>query len=302
MLEVVMNSKYKKIYQKIKGLFHDKRHFKATLKTFFVRKIIRRSFISRDRNGYKYIIFPQEHVYSLFYNGYLGFPEIAEQEFCKKTIKPGMTVFDIGANIGQFALLFASLVSSSGQVFAFEPCTSTIERLNKHILLNGFNNIVTERLAVYHTHGDHISINVFPGEYSVWNTMGNPVMFKRGSMTERCMPITQEKVLTVTLDQYCRDRGIQNIDYLKVDVEGAELDTLKGCSNLLERKAINYIQFEVSRDMMQGMGRDGSEVFEFLNSYGYICHPISQKGELLQPVTTTTEKFANFVAIYNREQ
>ena len=44
--------------------------------------------------------------------------------------------------------------------------------------------------------------------------------------------LPKKRLLTVTLDQYCRDRGIQNIDYLKVDVEGAELDALKGCSRL----------------------------------------------------------------------
>ena len=229
--------------------------------------------------------------------GYLGFPEIGEQEYCKKVLKHGMRTFDIGANIGQFTMLFASLVGPSGRVFAFEPCASTMSRLKAHILLNGFENVTTEQFAVCGRNGNQITLNIFPQGYSVWNTCGNPKMFSRDTPKQLVHPIGQEVVRGITIDRYCNENNIKFIDYLKVDVEGAELDALKGCRNLLKNRAVHYVQFEVSQDMIEGMGLDGTEVFKFLNEFDYSCHPISSNGELLPPVLNSKTSFANFIAV-----
>jgi len=274
----------------------DRQHRNAALATLFVKKIVRKPIVFPDRNGFQYIILPEEDIYSLYHNGYLGYPEIAEQEFCKKVLRPGMTVFDIGAHIGQFTLLFASLVGPSGRVFAFEPCDSTMRRLKAHILLNGFNNVITEKVAVYSINSSHVKLNIFPQRYSFWNTIGKPKMFSRDHPNQ-IEPVDQEVVRTVTINEYCRSRRIQALDYLKVDVEGAELDVLKSCSGLLKRGAIRYIQFEVSQAMVKGMGRDGTEVFKLLKDFGYECHPISVSGELQPPVTRNDAFFANFIAM-----
>ena len=296
-------SQIKRIYQRFLTISHflqkyeDSRHRLATLQTFVVRNLLKTPVIYSDRNSFQYIVFPEEHIYSLFYNGYLGYPEIVEQEFCKKILRPDMTVFDVGAHIGQFTLLFASLVGPSGRVFAFEPCESTVRRLKAHIALNGFSNVVAEQVVAHATHGGHVGLNIFPQGYSAWNTLGNPTMFSRGHPNQRVEPIDQEVVPTVTIDAYCQHLGIRHIDYLKIDVEGAELDALKGCSELLKQRAIRYIQFEVSQAMVEGMGRDSSDVFRFLIDFGYRCHPISESGDLLPPVMITDAFFANFIAM-----
>ncbi len=82
----------------------------------------------------------------------------------------------------------------------------------------------------------------------------------------------------------------------------AELDVPNCCSRLLEQGAIRYIQFEVSQTMIKGMGRDGSEIFKLLSDFGYKCHPISESGDLLPPVTITDAFFANFIAVPGWEQ
>ena len=139
----------------------DVRHLKALLFTFILRRVIKKPIVFPDRNGFQFIIHPEEHIYSLFYRGYLGYPEIGEQEYCKKILRPGMTVFDVGANIGQFTMLFASLVAPAGKVYAFEPCTDTIGRLKANILLNGLKNVVFEQAAVYDIHGAQMKFNIF---------------------------------------------------------------------------------------------------------------------------------------------
>lgn len=280
----------------------DRKHMRATLATYLCRKLFRKPFIFSDNNGFKYIIFPEEHIYSLFYNGYLGFSEIAEQEFCKKVSRPGMTAFDVGANIGQFTLLLSSIAGSSGHVFAFEASKENFKRLKIHILLNNCTNIVAEQFAVYNEDDKLVKLNIFPLGYSAWNTLGKPNMLTRDYPKKKVEPIGSEDVQTITIDNYCRKNGINKIDYLKVDVEGAELDVLKGCQELLKRHAISYIQFEVSQAMLDGLNRDSKGIFMFLNSFGYICFPISAGGKLLDAITETKTFFANFIAMYEGEE
>lgn len=275
----------------------DPRHCVATMRTLLVRWVLRRPAVCRDRNGFRLVLLPEEPLHSLFYHGYLGFPEIGEQEFARRAIRPGMTVFDVGANIGQFTLLFASLVGPQGRVVAFEPCETTARRLMAHIALNGFGNVTVERLAANDRHGGSMILNVFPLGYSAWNTVGKPEMYARGSRSQRLKPVVQEEVPTVTIDGYCSEHNIERIDYLKVDVEGAELEAIMGVRELLEKKAVRYVQFEVSQDMIRGMSRNGDEVFVVLETLGYESHPVSRAGELLPPVRSSRAHFANFVAM-----
>ncbi len=278
---------------------YDFQHLRASLLTFLVKKILKRAITFKDRNGFKLTILPDESLFSLysfFYLGYLGYPEIGEQEYCKNNIGPGMTVFDVGANIGQFTLLFSSLVGKSGKIVSFEPCSNTLQRLRSHIAINRIDNIVTEKMAAHDHHGGEIRLNVYPEVYSAWNTMGNPTMRDREG--REVQPIGSETVPTITIDEYCLHNGISMIDHLKVDVEGAELYVLKGCSELLKRKAVHRLQFEYSKDMILGVGLDGTEVFTFLKDYGYTCHPISPKGSLLPSVMRSDVDFGNFIAMY----
>lgn len=91
----------------------------------------------------------------------------------------------------------------------------------------------------------------------------------------------------------------QDIDHLIVFVDGprdeADVELVERC------RAIGHVQFEVSQAMVEGMGRDGSEVFEFLSDHGYECHPISENGDLLPSVTMTREFSANFIAVPSRK-
>jgi len=289
----------KRVQKTIKTIvkFRDHRFRRSLLYTFVVQKILKIPIVFPDRNGFHFIVLPEERIDLLFLNGYMGISEISEQEYSKKVCAPGMIVFDIGANIGQFALLFASLVSPSGRVFAFEPCTETMRRLKANIELNNFKNIITEQVIVYSLPGKTMKLNIFPPGRSVLNTLGEPAMRVRGRPGVRLEPVQQESVGTVTIDSYCIEHGIASIDYLKIDVEGAELDVLQGCICMLRDKAIRMIQFEISQEMLKGMRRESHEIFTFLNSLGYQCHPISADAELLPHVQDTNSYFANFIAM-----
>ena len=272
------------------------KYYKAHLLTFLVRNILRRPFRVKDRNGFTFILLPEEHIFSMFRNGYLGYPEINEQECCKKLIRQNMKVFDVGANIGQFTLLFDSLVGPAGRVYSFEPCQATFRRLQNHVEMNRAHNVIAEPCAVHHQSDTKVRLNVFPSGYSVWNTYGKPEMRNRDDRSKFVIPVGEELVNTITIDDYCIRNGIERIDYLKVDVEGAEINVMQGCTDLLDRKSIRYIQFEVSEDMNKGLGLDGTEVFSFLSKFGYITRAISRNGELSDPVSSPSLSFQNFIA------
>jgi FkbM family methyltransferase len=232
----------------------------AVLKTIFVRYFLRRPILTRDRNDFLLRVLPGEPIYSLFAYGYLGYPEIGEQEFCRSVLERGMVAIDVGANIGQFTLLFGRLVGDAGRVIAFEPSSVTFERLKYHVNINQLTNIELERLAAYCVHNTTINLNIYPDGYSAWNTIGHPSMRSRDDPQKDVQPIV-------------------------------------GCSELLKRKAIQYLQFEVSQKMINGLERRNEEIFAFLVERGYMSHPISINGKLLPPVQTSTVPFANFIAL-----
>lgn len=278
-------------------LCRDRRRLWSAIATWGVRRLWRRSFIARDAGGFRYRLYPEEPIETLFANGYLGHPELGEQAFCRNTVTRGMTVFDVGANIGQYTLLFSRAVGGPGTVVAFEACSTTVRRLVDHLSMNGAShNVTVEHRAAHHHDDSTIELHVFPPEYSVWNTQGTPVMRSRGKGDRIVEPVSAEQVPTIRLDTYCDTHAIARIDYLKVDVEGAELEVLQGAEGLLRTGRIGYVQFEISRDMSAGMGRDGSEVFGFLTDCGYVCRPIRSDGTLGAPTRHSASYFCNFIA------
>ena len=74
--------------------------------------------------------------------------EPVSTEYLKTTLKPGMTVLDIGANIGYFALMEAKIIGDSGRVYAIEPVKESLSNLKRNIALNGFSNIKVYRFAI----------------------------------------------------------------------------------------------------------------------------------------------------------
>jgi len=79
---------------------------------------------------------------------WLGTYELEEQLFFTRVVRRGMVVWDVGANVGVYTLLFARLVGVSGVVLAFEPLSSNCECIIGHIKSNGFSNVKMFQTAV----------------------------------------------------------------------------------------------------------------------------------------------------------
>ncbi len=138
--------------------------------------------------------------------------------FCARTLKPGMVAFDVGANLGYYTLLFADRVGINGKVIAIEPNPSTFALLQETVSLNGYDRNTTLVQAAATDRSE--------GEIELFVPFGEP---KNATVAtdggERAAEL-RVSVPVVSIDHL--SAGQQRVDFLKIDVEGAEQAVLAG--------------------------------------------------------------------------
>ncbi|MDB9518821.1 FkbM family methyltransferase [Roseofilum reptotaenium CS-1145] len=242
----------------------------------------------RLRNGYA--IFG-----SVSYIKYRFNNEIKEQNLVNTLVKSGMTVFDVGANLGDYSILLSQLVGESGRVYAFEPTSTVFEKLEDRLNSQDSNNVNAFKKAVF-SENKEIEFHEFPEDYSVWNSIGMPQMPNPDNPQEN-VPIAKTEIVEgITLDAFCETKNIETIDYLKIDVEGAESDALLGARNLLKQKKVRFIQFEISQKMLDGLNRKAGDTFKILIENGYECHQIEKDGRIGGQVIDSHAFYENYIA------
>lgn len=151
-----------------------------------------------------------------------GEGEIAVQQVIAERIRPGMTFYDLGANIGLFSLLAAGLVGAGGKVFSFEPDASVAARLRRNVARNGFDNVTVIEAGVWSTSGDMNFITA--DSSSPDNGLGRFATGDRGAAGA----ITK----SVALDDFIKTAPPP--EAIKCDVEGAEAEVFRGAERLLK--------------------------------------------------------------------
>ena len=151
--------------------------------------------------------------------------EPVETEMVLDRLKPGMTVIDVGANIGHYAMIAAAALGPSGRVVAFEPDGDNHAALAANLALNGFGNAWAEKLA----------LGAGPGELTLYRDEAN-----RGGHSLVAANVQKqagaERVRVAALDDYAADKlGGRRIDFIKIDVQGAEAAVLAGAAKILAR-------------------------------------------------------------------
>ncbi len=173
-------------------------------------------------------------------------------------IRPGDVVVDVGAHVGYYTLLAATLVGPRGHVYAFEPAPANYAFLTGHVRKNRCANVTPVDSAV----GDHRGEVRF--EYGT------------GSGTGHVSAQGQLVVPMVTLDEFARERGLR-CQAVKIDVEGAEVAVLEGAREMLHAtKPIIFLSThgaDLHRDCLA-----------LLQALGYMFTPI-----IGRDVASTTE-------------
>lgn len=171
-----------------------------------------------------------------------GTREQASVDYVKKIVKSNWTIIDIGANLGYYALLEARL---GGFVHAVEPIKRSFETLNKSIEVNGYKNIKAYHLAI----GDQDGIkDIAVSCRKNWSTMVDmkTVTDKyKGQFAGFSKGIT-EKVETQTLDSFVKINKIGQIHFVRMDVEGYEVEIIKGAGHTLSSMPVgSYLTIEI---------------------------------------------------------
>lgn len=190
--------------------------------------------------------------------------ERAERIFYLEYLREGMTVFDVGANVGELTLLFSRFVGASGSVHAFEPTGRGFERLETICRAASLRNVCLNRLALAEGEGP-VSLHVYDGDYLSWTTRAVRPLEDYGIDIK---PIGVEEAPATTLDLYCERNGVAGIDLLKVDVEGAEFQVLVGARRLLNEQRVRCVTFEFGQTTFD-MGNGPDHIEAYLQDAGY---------------------------------
>jgi FkbM family methyltransferase len=228
------------------------------------------------------ILAPRGGAGALIY--YLGYSEPETARFITSYLQAGMTFWDVGAHIGEYSLIAAKRVGTTGRVEAFEPQPSIFELLERNVSINNVSSITLHREAV----SDECGVaKLF--------LSSEPSMSHLGRQTAGGPTVS---VSTISLDHFVR-ASERRPDLVKVDVEGAEKLVLHGaCSILQFPPAIAPVWvMEYSPDNCAKSGYDASDLVDQFGRHGYKTFWLSATGELI-----TTERAVpwsssgNFVA------
>jgi FkbM family methyltransferase len=190
--------------------------------------------------------------------------ERAERIFYLEYLREGMTVFDVGANVGELSLLFSRFVGAAGSVHAFEPSRAGFERLEAVCRAAALRNVRLNRLALAEEEGP-LSLHVYDDDYLSWSSRALRPLEDYGIDVE---PPTVEEVAATTADLYCERHGVAEIDLLKVDVEGAEFQVLVGARRLLVERRVRCLTFEFGQTTFD-MGNSPDGIEAYLKNAGY---------------------------------
>jgi FkbM family methyltransferase len=192
------------------------------------------------------------------------------------------TVFDVGANVGDWTALALSIRPGLA-VHCFEPSRFTYQKL----LERKFPSTVICSNFGLSSSVKETKLHVFDGASPLNSLYPRAGLDDLGIKSQ----LQEEVIQLSTADRYCRERGISQIDFLKLDVEGHELEVFKGMSELLSKGQVQVIQFEYG-----GCNIDAGvllkDIWRFLEGFGYAFHKIYPNG--IKRAAHYSQTFENF--------
>jgi len=192
-----------------------------------------------------------------------GVFEPRETKIFKENIKEGMTVLDIGANMGYYTLIASKLVGNKGKVYAFEPDTRNYDLLVKNIKINKCDNVVPIQKAVSNKSGkSRLFIDKF--------RMGTRSLAEANLLNKN----GHIEIETTTLDEFFKDK----IDFIKMDAEGAEGLMIKSGEKTFKNNSLMLLM-EFKKDALRNMGTNPNCLLRTLTMLGFkIKHKIAREG------------------------
>jgi FkbM family methyltransferase len=184
--------------------------------------------------------------------------------------KPNETVIDVGAHLGLYTLIAAKLVGQNGKVISIEPDDANLVVLRKNVAINNLNNTIVLPVALGDVSGlKKFYAGVMPSASSFYFTRWRALYKVR----------TVKKIITVTLDELLEKLGIKDVEWIKIDVEGAELDVLRGGESFLQNsKNLKILIRDYSGEAMKYLQKKGFQVKQLSYSYYFVFKKKNQLG------------------------
>lgn len=211
---------------------------------------------------------------------YCGLYDYAEMTFLSRYLRPEDTFIDVGANIGVYTLLAASIIKS-GSIHSIEALPRNCDRLRENITLNQLQQVHLYPIAVSNTQG-HIWLNIADED---------SMSFITNQITEKVI-----RVPTNTLDNLLNIKSSKALALGKMDIEGAELFALQGATSLLQMQSPPVWILEVL-DSTDSSGCQQQDIEDFLQAYGYHLYSYDVSSNHLSSLTLESKTGNNVLAI-----
>jgi FkbM family methyltransferase len=211
--------------------------------------------------GYKFKFWINSHQsYWLYKNYYL---DSVEFSIIDQIVRPNDIIFDIGANVGIYSFWFSKCINNNGRIYSFEPDETNMERFKYLIGLNNINSIYPQQIA--------LSNSIAKAKFSIGLDEQNGLLNDSQSSTEQ-----YNIVNTNTIDSFCAENSVDVINYLKIDVEGAEWFVLSGATLMLTQHKIKIIQLEINKQLAK-YSISVKQLVDFMAAFGYKLYRLNSK-------------------------
>ena len=197
--------------------------------------------------------------------------ENIESKILNNIIKEGMTVLDLGANIGLYTLKLARLVGPTGKVWAFEPDRNNFSLLTKNVNINKYNNVTLVNKAVTDETGTG---QLFISE----ENKGDHRIFSE-----------KEKRISVPIETVALDSLFPNekIDFVKMDIQGAEYLALIGMNEIIRKNKDLVILSEFAPNLLKNSGFSGQQLLNKITDLGFQLKYVNDRTGQVEPTSET---------------
>lgn len=213
---------------------------------------------------------PAEEVISLLRQGYF---EASEQAFFWLYLRPGDTFIDCGAHIGLYSINADRATGGATRVITVEPSGPTADHLQFNLKQNGVGDALIIRSAIWMAVGHIQFIDEGAGKAA----------YAHVAFDEKVVGVS---VPTVTLDKIVSESGSEEVALVKIDVEGAESEALKGGEGAIARGAIPVLMVEFTEHNLRRRGLTTQDLVRQLEELDYSLCEFSPKWLELTPFTS----------------
>lgn len=239
---------------------------------YFAGRLISNPFVTHFDGNIKINVSLSDHIESqIFWQG-VQEGDRGEVKLLKSLFASHHTFIDVGGNIGVFTLMAAKRLGD-GEVHTFEPSSYHLEKLRANLRLNKFSNVHVHPVAL--SNEARSSKLHFPpaGSSFLTNTgMASQFEFDQASSST-------EDITCVKLDDYRSSIDLHQVDLIKIDVEGAEMDVLTGAIETI-RTCRPRVVMEINLDHLHRARRDAQEIIDYWNALQYRIYRIGHDAEL----------------------